>query len=193
MTSTAPLTKTQYGIYAECISHGGEPCYNIPYLYILDGSLDGEQLRKAIEAAVKAHPTLFTRIELNSEGEPIQSIDDNEAFELQMECVDNGSIDEITSTFVKPFDLYNDRLFRIRLLKDTEHYYLLQDIHHIISDGTTRRVLLNDIEKAYCGEALEPEELSLCDVAKAEDELRKSPAFEEAKQWYASHFDCGDC
>ncbi len=193
MTSTAPLTKTQYGIYAECIAHAGEPCYNIPYLYILDGTLDGEQLRQAIVTAVNAHPTLFTRIVINSDGEPIQCIDDSETFELQMESIDNGEINEIKSTFVQPFDLYNDRLFRIRLLKDEEHYYLFQDIHHIISDGTTRRVLLNDIEKAFFGEMLEPEGLSLCDVARAEDELRKSSAFEEAKQWYASHFDCGDC
>ena len=50
-----------------------------------------------------------------------------------------------------------DRLFRMRLLKDKEHYYLLQDIHHIISDGTSRQVLLADIELAYKGEKLTSE------------------------------------
>lgn len=52
MKTTAPLTKTQYGLYAECIEHQGEACYNIPYLYTLDGSLDGERLKTAIERAV---------------------------------------------------------------------------------------------------------------------------------------------
>ena len=35
------LSKAQYGIYAECAGHTGEVCYNLPYLYTLDGSLDG--------------------------------------------------------------------------------------------------------------------------------------------------------
>lgn len=77
MKTTAPLTKVQYGIYAECIAHQGEPCYNLPYLYVLDGSLDEEKLKKAVESAVAAHPTLFTRITLNGQGDPQQSVDDS--------------------------------------------------------------------------------------------------------------------
>jgi hypothetical protein len=61
MKNIAPLTKVQYGIYAECIAHQGEICYNLPYLYILDGSLDEEKLKTAVETAVAAHPTLFTK------------------------------------------------------------------------------------------------------------------------------------
>ena len=80
MKTIAPLSKTQYGLYAECIAHQGEVCYNIPYLYTLDGSLDEDQLRKAIEAAVAAHPTLFTRIELTEQGDPMQVIDDSQTF-----------------------------------------------------------------------------------------------------------------
>ena len=76
MKTSAPLTKTQYGLYAECMAHQGEVCYNIPYLYTFDGSLDEQRLCQAIEAAVMAHPTLFTRIELGDDGEPVQTIDD---------------------------------------------------------------------------------------------------------------------
>ena len=90
MKTTAPLSKSQYGLYAECVGHIGEICYNLPYVYVLDRSLDGERLRSAVETAVKAHPTLFTRIELNDDGEPIQTIDmENEAWTLEIEDVDN--------------------------------------------------------------------------------------------------------
>ena len=68
MKTTAPLSKTQYGIYVECANHRGEICYNLPYLYTLDKSLDTERLRAAVETVVKAHPTLFTRIVLNDDG-----------------------------------------------------------------------------------------------------------------------------
>ena len=66
MKSLAPLSKTQYGLYVECVNHQGEACYNIPYLYTFDGGLDEEKLKSAIEAAVAAHPTLFTRIALGA-------------------------------------------------------------------------------------------------------------------------------
>ena len=153
MKTTAPLSKTQYGIYVECVQHLGEYCYNITYLYTLDGSLDEERLKAAIESVVAAHPTLFTRIELNEQGEPVQSIDDGETFSLEVEHIND--IEEEKKGMVKAFDVYNDRLFRIRLLNDGSHFYLLVDIHHIIGDGTTLKVLLNDIDAAYCGKTLE--------------------------------------
>ena len=190
MKTSAPLSKVQFGLYVECVAHQGEALYNIPYLYTFDGSLDEERLKTAIEAAVAAHPTLFTRIELDSNDDPVQTIDDEETFLLSVEKTND--IEAEKAAFIQPFDLLKDRLFRIRLLRDGEHYYLLQDIHHIISDGTSRQVLLSDIEKAYDGGVLEKEELTLAEVATAEAEQRGTPAFEADKQWYAQNFDCSD-
>ncbi|MBR6275490.1 MAG: AMP-binding protein [Prevotella sp.] len=196
MKTTAPLSKVQYGLYVECVAHQGEACYNLPYLYVLDGTLDGDKLCRAIETAVAAHPTLFTRIELNNEGDPFQTIDDSETFALNIE---NGTLNiENGGTFngqplIVPFDIYNDRLFHIRLLKDAEHFYFFLDIHHIIGDGTTLKVMLSDIDKVYGGGTLEPEAMTMAEVATAEAELRKTAAFDEGKQWYAQNFDCGDC
>ena len=195
MKTIAPLTKVQYGIYAECIAHQGEICYNLPYLYILDGSLDEEKLKTAVESAVAAHPTLFTRIKLNEQGDPQQTIDYSETFALNIE---HGTLNiEGGGTFngqplIMPFDIYKDRLFHIRLFKDAEHFYFFLDIHHIIGDGITLKVMLADVEAAYNGKALEAETMTMQEVALAEDEMRKTPAFEEAKQWYAQNFDCGD-
>jgi amino acid adenylation domain-containing protein/thioester reductase-like protein len=195
MKTKAPLSKVQYGIYAECIGYKDEARYNLPYLYVLDGSLDGDRLAHAIETAVAAHPTLFTRIEQDDDGDPLQTIDDSETFSLNIE---NGTLNIHDGTFngealIVPFDLIGDRLFHIRLLKDAEHYYFFLDIHHIIGDGTTLKVMLADVEKAYAGDALEPEAMTMAEVATAEAELRKTAAFEEGKQWYAQNFDCGDC
>ena len=195
MKTQAPLTKTQYGIYAECIGYEGEARYNLPYLYVLDASLDGERLARAIQVAVAAHPTLFTRIEQGDDGEPLQTIDDGETFSLHVE---RGTLDIQGGTFngealIVPFRLVGDRLFHIRLLADAAHYYFFLDIHHIIGDGTTLKVMLCDVEKAYNGEPLEPEALTMAQLALAEAELRKTAAFDEGKQWYAQNFDCGDC
>lgn len=71
MKQTAPLSKSQYGIYAECMAHQGEICYNLPYIYILDGALNASRLLTAIATAFRAHPALFTRIEAAPDGEPV--------------------------------------------------------------------------------------------------------------------------
>ena len=190
MKKTAPLSKTQYGVYIECVQHLGEVYYNLPFLYVLDGSMDEAKLKAAIEKAVAAHPTLFTRIALNEQGEPVQTIDDSETFTLEVEHITD--IEAEKKGLIAPFDIYNDRLFRIRLMKDNQHFYLFIDTHHTISDGASLKVLLSDIDAAYGGKSPEPETVTLADVASEEVEKRLTPAFEEAKQWYAQTFDCSD-
>ena len=191
MKITAPLSKSQYGLYVECASHPGEPCYNLPYIYVLDGSLDGECLCQAVITAFKSHPTMFTRIELGDDGEPVQTIDlDNEQFTLEIKRITN--IEREKASLVQPFNIYGDRLFHVSVMQDSEHYYLFLDYHHIIVDGTSMQLLLHDIERAYNNEAIEPETITMAQIALDEQQLRQKPEFEEAKRWYATNFDCGD-
>ena len=167
MKTFAPLNKTQYGLYVECVNHPGEPCYNVPCFYTFEGSLDEERIRQAVETAVAAHPTLFTRIEQTDEGEPVQTIDDTETFSLQVEHVDD--IEAVKKTMVQPFNIVGDRLFRIRLLRDKEHFYYFQDVHHTLFDGGSQGIMLADIEKAYNGEPLEAEQVTLAQWAVEEE------------------------
>jgi NRPS condensation-like uncharacterized protein len=169
----------------------GEICYNLPYIYVLDGSLDGNCLLTAIETAFKAHPTLFTRITVGGDGEPVQTLDlEQESWSLGIRDIQD--IEQEKPRLVKPFDIDGGRLFHVELLRDKEHYYLFLDYHHIIVDGTSMQIMLQDIDKAYRGEPIAPEELTLMDVARDEASKRETPAFNEAKQWYAQNFDCSD-
>ena len=191
MKLSAPLSTSQYGIYVECVNHQGEPCYNLPFVYVLDRSLDGQRLHDAVETAFKAHPTLFTRIELGEDGEPVQTLDmANEQWSLSIEDIQD--IEQEKARFVEPFNIYGDRLFRFRLMRDKEHYYFMVDFHHIIMDGASFQILMQDIDKAYRGEPIAPEELTMMEVATDEAAKRKTPAFDEAKKWFATNFDCSD-
>ena len=189
--ATAPLTKSQYGIYAECVSHENEVFYNLPFLFVFDGSLDADRLCRAIETTIKAHPTFFTRIGVTDDGEPFQSVDmEKENFSLSVEQV--LDLEAEKQKFIEPFKLYGGRLFHTKVMRDADHIYWLFDMHHIISDGTSYNVIIRDVETAYNGGTLAPEEMSMRELALAEAEMRKTPAFEEGKQWYAQNFDCGD-
>jgi amino acid adenylation domain-containing protein len=191
MKLSAPLSTSQYGIYVECVSHQGEPYYNLPYIYVLDGSVDGQRLLDAVETAFKAHPTLFTRIALNDDGEPMQTLDmDNESWSLTIEEIQD--IEQEKTRLVEPFDINGGRLFHVHVMHDKDHYYLFLDYHHIIVDGTSMQIMLQDIDKAYRGEPIAAEELTQMDIAKQESSQRETPAFAEAKKWYAANFDCDD-
>ena len=191
MKQTAPLSKSQYGIYAECVSHENEVFYNLPFLFVFDGSLDADRLCRAIETTIKAHSTFFTRIGVTDDGEPFQSIDmEKEDFSLTVEQVIDLEAEK--KKFIEPYKLYGGRLFHTKVMRDANHIYWLFDMHHIISDGTSYNIIIRDVETAYNGGTLAPEEMSMQELALAEAEMRKTPAFEEGKQWYAQNFDCGD-
>ena len=182
-----PLTQSQMGIYLECMDKKGELAYNLPYLYVFDKSLDGERFCKAVETAIKAHPTLFTRLKLNGDEIPVMYIEE-EPLSLKVEQFGGGDFKE----YVKPFNLIGERLFHVNILEDGEHYYLLWDCHHIINDGTSMQTLLHDIETAYEGGSIEPEAMTLAEEAERERALRESDAREEGRKWYAENFDCED-
>ena len=191
MKQSAPLSKSQLGVYAECVQHENEVFYNLPFIYVFDGSIDADRLCRAIEATVQAHPVFFTRIELSDEGEPMQTIDlEKEEFSLSVEQVTDLETEK--REFIQPFKLYGGRLFHTKVMRDADHVYWLFDMHHIISDGSSYHIIVCDVETAYNGGTLAPEEMSMQEFALAEAEMRKTPAFEEGKQWYAQNFDCGD-
>ena len=191
MKNTAPLSQSQLGIYAECVHHENEVFYNLPFLYVFDSSIDADRLCRAIEATVQAHPVFFTRIELSDEGEPLQTIDlEKEEFSLSVEQVTDLEAEK--QKFIEPFQLHGGRLFHTKVMRDAEHVYWFFDMHHIISDGSSYHIIVCDVETAYNGGMLAPEEMSMQELAIAEAEMRKTPAFEEGKQWYAQNFDCGD-
>ncbi len=192
MKSIAPLSKSQLGIYAECVQHENEVFYNLPFLYIFDGSIDADRLCRAIEATVQAHPVFFTRIELSEEGEPLQTIDTDEVSGFRFQVSDFTDLETEKREFIQPFQLYGGRLFHTKVMRDAEHVYWFFDMHHIISDGSSYHIIVCDVETAYNGGTLAPEEMSMQEFALAEAEMRKTPAFGEAKHWYAQNFDCGD-
>ena len=128
---------------------------------------------------------------MTDEGEPYQSVDmEKEDFSLTVEQVIDLEAEK--KKFIEPFKLNGGRLFHTKVLCDANHIYWLFDAHHIIFDGTSLNTIIRDVETAFNGGALAPEEMSMRELALAEAEMRKTPAFEEGKQWYAQNFDCGD-
>ena len=180
---TYPLTNTQEGIFIECTANMGSTIYNIPYLLKLDKKVDLDRLAKVIDSTVEAHPYLKTRLFMSDEGEVLQKRDDTLSYKTQ---IINGMNKE---TLVRPYMLFNEQLFRFELYRTCDGNYLFLDIHHIIADGTSLGIIINDINKAYSGEKLETEKYTSYDLALDNKDALAGDAYKNAENYYKSVFE----
>ena len=180
---TYPLTNTQEGIFIECTANMGSTIYNIPYLLKLDKKVDLDRLAKVIDSTVEAHPYLKTRLFMSDEGEVLQKRDDTLSYKTQ---IINGMNKE---TLVRPYMLFNEQLFRFELYRTCDGNYLFLDIHHIIADGTSLGIIINDINRAYGGEKLETEKYTSYDLALDNKDALAGDAYKNAENYYKSVFE----
>ena len=177
-----PLTNTQEGIFIECTANMGSTIYNIPYLLKLDKKVDLDRLAAAIDHTVDAHPYLKVRLFMNEEGEVLQKREDSLSCKTQ---IINGMNRE---TLVRPYMLFNEQLFRFEIYRTCEGNYLFLDLHHIIADGTSLAIILNDINRVYSGEKLEQETYTSYDLALDNREALSGDAYKNAESYYRSVF-----
>ncbi|WP_291805809.1 non-ribosomal peptide synthetase, partial [Blautia sp.] len=178
-----PLTNTQEGIFIECTANMGSTIYNIPYLLKLDKKVDLDRLATAIDSTVEAHPYLKTRLFMDDNGDVLQKRDDQLSYKTQ---IINGMNKE---TLVRPYMLFNEQLCRFEIYRTCDGNYLFLDVHHIIADGTSLGIIINDINRAYSGEKLEPEEYTSYDLALDNRDALNSDAYKNAENYYRSIFE----
>ena len=178
-----PLTNTQEGIFIECTANMGSTIYNIPYLLKLDKKVDLERLATAIDRMVEAHPYLKTRLFMDENGDVLQKREDNLVYKTPI-------INEMNrKTLVRPYMLFNEQLFRFEIYRTCDGNYLFLDLHHIIADGTSLAIIINDINRAYSGETLEPENYTSYDLALDHRDALQGDAYKNAENYYRSVFE----
>ena len=178
-----PLTNTQEGIFIECTANMGSTIYNIPYLLKLDNKVDLDRLAEAIDSTVEAHPYLKTRLFMDDNGNVLQKRNDGLSYKTP---ILNGMNRD---TLVRPYMLFNEQLFRFEIYRTCDGNYLFLDLHHIVADGTSLAIIINDINRAYSGEKLEPEGYTSYDLALDNRDALAGDIYKNAKNYYKSVFE----
>ncbi|ACK67643.1 amino acid adenylation domain protein [Rippkaea orientalis PCC 8801] len=138
---------------------GENATYNIPGALKLEGSLKIEALEKSLNQIIKRHESLRTRFKTVN-GEAVQIIDPEGQINLKMitlESLDESEKKSQTQSLIKqeaekPFNLSQDRLIRASLIKlGSESHILLITMHHIISDGWSMGVFVQELTSCYSG------------------------------------------
>jgi amino acid adenylation domain-containing protein len=131
--------------------------YNIPGAIRLSGHLNVEALQFALSEIVRRHEILRTSF-VSVEGTPVQVI--NPEATLSFKVVDLQNYEaterealvqqETKSEAITPFDLKIAPLIRCSLLQlETTESVLLLTMHHIISDGWSIGILLQELSTLY--------------------------------------------
>lgn len=157
--------------------------YNLFSMLKFDASaIDMDLLAESIGKAVKAHPALLTTFSFNKDGEMEQSYHPELFTPVVPEKVTAAELEEIKKTLVQPFKIVNSKLFRCRLFITEEAGYLFLDVHHTLFDGTSSKVFLGDILKAYAGMDL-PTDYYYLIMQRREQDI-DSALYEESRQYF---------
>ena len=181
-----PLTQTQIGIYLECLRDEKSTIYNIPMLFKLGEAVNAERLAAAIEKTIDAHPYMKCYLKTDANGDIKQLRNDD--FEYKVPIIKTCAFEEMKNTLVQAFDFASAPLFNIVIYQSENGQYLFMDIHHIICDGSSTAILLNDINRAYKDEILAVEGYSSFELSLDEIEARSGKEYSEAKAYYDSLF-----
>lgn len=180
-----PLTNTQAGVLIDCTANMGTTVYNIPYLLKLSSNIDIYRLKSAVEQTICAHPYLKVQLFMDEDGEIRQRRDDTLPAEVSIK--DDMDMENL----VRPYGLFNEPLYRFEIYRTMEGNYLFIDLHHLIADGSSLGILIEQINRAYSGESISKETYTSYDAALDNEAAVKSDAYKEAEQFYRSQF--GDC
>ena len=178
-------TSAQKGVYLESLANPNSTMYNIPFIGKLPNDVDVDRFVESIKKVVEAHKIFNTTYRLN-DNEPFMYYKHRDVVVNRREI---KSLKQECKYFVRPFDLTNGPLYRFELWYLDNKTYFVYDIHHIIFDGSSMQVFLNQIIDAYNGKEIKDEELNIFDISKHEEQLVDSVKYNEAKQYFFTKFD----
>ena len=178
MQKEYPLTQVQLGILSEALAHPNTTIYNVPTLISLPKNINIDKLIISIKQVLAIHPYLKGTIKGNNDDFKVIRDDDKE---IEIKVVEyNDDVNKL----VKPFDILNDQLVRIYILKNKQNYQLFIDIHHLIFDGESLDIFLKDLNLFYVGQRKEKEEYSEYELALDEIKALNSNNYQKAKDFY---------
>ncbi len=151
-----PLSFAQQRLWLVDQLQPGSAAYNIPVALRLAGRLDPRALAAALSEVVWRHEALRTVFELGPGGEPVQRIQPSAPVPLPVIDLRGLSSPGAESMRLarqeasRPFDLTAGPVLRAALVLSGElEQVLLLTVHHLVSDGWSTGVLIQELATLY--------------------------------------------
>ncbi|GAA3987776.1 non-ribosomal peptide synthetase [Mucilaginibacter dorajii] len=197
----APATESQLEIWTSCLIGGdGANCaYNESFSLLLSGAFNHTAMVNALQDLAKRHQALrscfsadgkysciYTNLPLDVD---YQDLAEQSADDLQLFISNFNKVIALT-----PFDLVNGPLFKASLIKLSEHEHLLTLVaHHIICDGWSIGIMMQDLSKFYSAYAKEetiilPDAPLFSEYAAGQLAYEQTAEFKETEKYWLNEF-----
>ncbi len=190
-----PTSSAQKRLFILNQLHPMQTNYNLPGVLWLYGSLDKTEFTRSWAELIERHEILrtsFGLVDSTSEdhGEVVQKVYSDVPLEIDFinmkgEAVE---IDQLIKDFVRPFDLSQPPLLRVKLVQiEDEKHLLLVDMHHIISDGASIEILFRDFIGLYDNTELPELQIQYKDFAFWQQRMLKSEIIGGQEAYWLNH------
>jgi non-ribosomal peptide synthetase component F len=150
-----PASPTQQRFWAIDRISSLRTSYLVPTVLRLDGPVDRDALARATDLVLARHPALRSRFELDRALRQVfYRTDGSPATTTRTDAVgwDELAIERhLSSTLWSGFDLATGPVARAEILGLADRTVLALVVHHIVTDGWSQRVLLDQLAEAYRG------------------------------------------
>ncbi|MFI5138430.1 MAG: condensation domain-containing protein, partial [Sphingobacteriales bacterium] len=197
----APATEPQVEIWTSClIGEAPASCaYNECASLQLTGVFNKDAMLRALQEIVNMHQAL--RMSFSADGknicvfkELILKVDYQDLSPLSSELQQKFITDSNKNNVLTPFDLINGPLFKTSLFKLADQvHYLTFVAHHIICDGWSIGIMMQDLSKLYSACAKNqfihlPAAPLFTSYATEQLALTESASYKETEQYWLDQF-----
>ncbi|MBW4447044.1 MAG: amino acid adenylation domain-containing protein [Spirirestis rafaelensis WJT71-NPBG6] len=155
--SIHPLSFAQQGLWFINQLTPDSPTYNIPIVINLKGCINEARLQDSLNEIIRRHEILRTNFKV-VDGQPVQVINQAVPLTLIVEdlrlLISSDRTQEAQRLAMElaqqPFDLSSQSLLRAKVLRlNEQNYQLIVTLHHIIADGWSISILINELATLY--------------------------------------------
>ncbi len=185
--SSYPLSSVQRRLLFISEFHKDSTGYNMPLVLGVDTFLDKDKLTHLFKKLIKRHESLRTSFKVINE-EPRQIILEEVDFGIEV-YRSNGDEDQIIQRFIRPFNLSKAPLFRVGFIEtNAREHILMVDMHHIITDGVSKGILIKDFMALYNGEELPRLQIQYKDYAEWQHREQQKNEMSKQKDFWINEF-----
>ncbi len=118
-------------------------------------NVDAQRLCDAVNKALQNHPALSSAFRFNEDFELVQEYIPGLLPELKVQEITEKTAEMLSDVLVMPYNkVLNSCLCRAGVYRSPKYTWLFMDIHHMVLDGPSLGVLLQDVTNAFYGREL---------------------------------------
>ena len=172
----------------QAISGGNNVVYNVSGGLLIDSVLDVNKIVDCINKIVNNQSSFRTQFEI-VDGELYQRIINHAQIKIDCYNGQEKDLQSILDKFPKPFDLAVAPLLRASVyVLDNKKTLLLLDTHHIIMDGASLNILIQDFCTLYSNNNIDKLKFEYIDYSEWEKSFVESDEIKKYDEYWASTF-----